>query len=226
MYVGYCDVEISYNIKRLLTESGVFIDVGGGIGYFTAIASEIVGSSGQVHCFEPYPAHIEAIRKTIQSKPNSNIMLNPFALGVDDGVHPYYTKRRENAATSSMVEHFYNKGIIPEIIYVKTQRLDRYLEQKKIKKISLIKIDVDGYEYFVLKGLEGYFEGNANRPPIIVEITPYVCSRLGYTMDDFRNYMLDYGYQAYNIFNPNRKDDIRLTTREDESRDVIFIADR
>jgi hypothetical protein len=112
---------------------------------------------------------------------------------------------------------------VSEKIEVKTKRLDQYLEQKNIREVSLIKIDVEGYEYLVLKGLEGYFKKNADRPPIIVEITPRACSSLGYTLSEFYDYMGDYGYQAYNIFNSNRKKNIRLIP-EHESEDVIFRA--
>lgn len=221
MYVGFCDVEIAQNIRRFLSKSGIFIDVGAGVGYFSAIASEIVGDSGQVHCFEPFPPNIAAIKKMIRSKPNSNIILNAYALGSDDAVHPYYIEKFENRTATSMVEGFINMENISEKVEVKTQRLDQYLEQKDIKQVSLIKIDVEGYEYLVLRGLEGYFQSNANRPPIIVEITPRACLSLGHTLSEFYNYMGDYGYQAYNIFNPKRRKDIRLIH---ETMDVIFRA--
>lgn len=87
MYLGYCDVGIVDAIKRYLPPSGIFIDVGAGVGYFSAIASNIVGVSGQVHSFEPSPPNIKAVRKMIESNPTSNITLNEYALGADDGVH-------------------------------------------------------------------------------------------------------------------------------------------
>ncbi|MFC1816863.1 FkbM family methyltransferase [Thermodesulfobacteriota bacterium] len=219
MYIGYCGVEIAHNIRKFLIESGVFIDVGAGVGYFTAIASKIVGNSGEVHCFEPLPPNISAIQEMIQSKPNSNIILNSCALGVDNSVHSYFIERFDNYTMSSMVSTFNNMENISEKIEVKTKRLDKYLEQKNIREVSLIKIDVEGYEYFVLKGLEGYFKKNADRPPIIVEIAPQVCEILGYSLREFYDFMRDYGYEAYNIFNPSRKKDIRLIH---ETTDVIF----
>ena len=197
MHIGYCGVEIAHNIKRYLNEGGVFIDVGGGIGYFSAIGSAIVGNSGQVHCFEPLPENIMAIRKMIESKPNSNIILNPYALSHNNETTSYYIERFENYTNSSMVEKLQDGGYASEVIRVKTRRLDEYLEKRGIKRIFLIKIDVEGYEYLVLKGLEGYFKSNADRPPIICEITPHACSMLGYTIGEFHDYMGDYGYQLH-----------------------------
>ncbi|MGB2600016.1 MAG: FkbM family methyltransferase, partial [Candidatus Omnitrophota bacterium] len=85
-----CDIEIEDNLKKYLSPSGVFIDAGAGIGYFSAIASDIVGGSGKVHCFEPNPFCGESITKMIKNSPNSNIIFNNCALGNYNGSHKYY----------------------------------------------------------------------------------------------------------------------------------------
>ncbi len=122
-----------------------------------------------------------------------------------------------------MVENIICPEEVTESFEVKTKRLDKYLEQKNINNVSLIKIDVEGFEYFVLKGLEGYFQKNINRPPIICEIMPSAYVHLDYTINELYNYMRDYGYQAYSIFNSNRVVDIRSMH---EVTDVIFRAFR
>ena len=108
MYIGYCGVEIVQKIRQFLGKSGIFIDVGAGVGYFSAIESEIVGDSGQVHCFEPYPPNISSIQKMIMSKPNSNIVLNACVLGIDDAICSYYIDKFENYTSGSMAEDFIN----------------------------------------------------------------------------------------------------------------------
>ncbi|MHB9154855.1 MAG: FkbM family methyltransferase [Endomicrobiales bacterium] len=219
MYVGCCGVEIEQNIKRYLLKSGNFIDVGAGVGYFSAIASGIVGASGQVHCFEPYPSMIRAIQRMINSNPNPNIILNAYALGMKESVDNYYIQRFDKHMTVSMVRNFVEK--VDEIIEVRTRRLDTYLEQKKIDNVSLIKIDVEGYEYLVLKGLEGYFNKCSVKPPIIVEITPPNDTRGGYSLSDLQRFMGYYGYSAYSIHNPRGKEDVRYLR---ETKDVLFRA--
>jgi len=219
MYLGCCDVEIEQNLKRYLPESGVFIDVGAGVGYFSALASKIIGSAGRVYCFEPHPSTARAIRKMIDSNPNSNIVLNDCALGADDSTHNYYIQRFNGHTEVSMVANLLGKA--EEVIKVRTRRLDDYLKENRIDEVSLIKIDVEGFEYFVLKGLEGYFKKSKHRSPIICEISPSACARLGYTLKELCGFMADYGYQAYNIFNSNRKENIELAQEE---KDVVFRA--
>lgn len=170
--------------------------MGAGIGYFSAIASDIVGDSGQVHCFEPNPTNVMAIQRMIQSHPNPNIILNSYALGIDDTIHHYYKKKSHNGTYLTMVDGLFNPQHVTESFTVTTRRLDKYLEDKKIVDISLIKIDVEGYEYPVLRGAEGYFQRAKNRPPIICEISPHVCKYLKYTLNELYDYMRNYDYQA------------------------------
>ncbi len=84
MYLRCCGVEIAHNLRRYLADGGTFIDVGAGVGYFSAIASDIVGKAGSVHCFEPYPLNMKAVQKMIKNNPNVNIILNAYAIR-DDG---------------------------------------------------------------------------------------------------------------------------------------------
>jgi len=218
MCLGYCDVEIAHNINKYLSEGGVFIDVGAGIGYFSAIASKIVGDSGEVYSFEPLTCNANAIKRMIESNPNSNIILNDFALSDENGIHNFYRVRYENHWESSMMIELIDK--VDEVLEVGAKRLDTYLCQRNIDQVSLIKIDVDGYELYVLKGLSGFFERTTHKPPIICEITSSAYSKTTISLTEFHDYMRDYGYQAYNIFNPRIKVDIRLLNG---IIDVVFI---
>lgn len=219
MYIGYCGVEIIHNIKKFLDPGGVFIDVGAGIGYFSAIASDIVGITGQVHCFEPCPQNVKAIQKMLKSHPESNIVLNDFALGLDNSIHEFHIKREYNTTKVSMNENIINPKEASEIITVKTQRLDNYLEEKELSKISLIKVDVEGYELFVLKGLSTFFEKTRNKPPIFCEIDPNAYKEKDASLLDLYKYMKNYGYQAFNIFNSNVATDIRKLS---DITDIVF----
>lgn len=219
MWLGNLSEEINHNIQKYLAKGGVFIDAGAGIGYFSAIASEIVGCSGEVHCFEPYPPNVKAIRKMINGNPNSNIILNDYALGINDATHSFYITRHLNCTRSSMIAGVIEKEA-DKILEVKTQRLDNYLEQRNIDEISLIKIDVEGYEYYALKGLSSFFERATHRPPIICEIFMPAYKKSDLSLCEFHAYMRDFGYQAYNIFKPKKKADIRFLRK---TTDVLFM---
>ena len=114
-----------------------------------------------------------------------------------------------------MIKTFIDK--VDEVYEVRTLRLDTYLKEREIDKVSLIKIDVEGYEYNVLKGLENFLTKTKNKPPIICEIAvpPH-----GYSISELNDYMIKYGYQAHNICNNRKKIDIRKLS---EMTDVVFL---
>jgi hypothetical protein len=84
---------------------------------------------------------------------------------------------------------------------VKVRRLDEYIKNgiTSPQRISLIKIDVEGFEYSVLRGLSNFFRETDARPLIVCEIKPWELSKLGATLEDFDRYMGEFGYRAYMI---------------------------
>lgn len=222
IFLRCCGVEIVYNIERYLSKGDIFIDVGAGVGYFSAIASNIVGVSGQVHCFEPNPANAVAIEKMVESNPKSNIVLNSYALGADECDSNYYMQELEQSTVNSMVRGVLSKSTA-ESLKVKTKRLDTYLSENEIRAVALIKIDVEGYEYYVLKGLSHFFEKTTCKPPIICEIMASAYQDAGHSVGDLIGYMAKYGYHAYSIFNPRKRVDI---CKLHDDTDIIFISER
>jgi len=190
-----------------------------GVGYFSARASSIVGVSGQVHCFGPNPVNAGAIQKMVKNNLQSNITLNSYALGADECDHDYYVQRLERYSENSMVKGVL--GHVDEVINVRTHRLDTYLSENEISAVFLIKVDVEGYEYYVLKGLAHFFERAACKPPIICEICSSAYKNNDFSIEDLSSYMASYGYHAYNILNPRKRADIRLLC---ENTDVLFMA--
>lgn len=85
------------------------------------------------------------------------------------------------------------------------RRFDKYVEEQKIKQIKLIKIDVELYEFPVLKGFRNYFVNTSDRPIIICEIFPKYYPIHGATLEEFLEYMRRYGYKVFNLSNPQEE---------------------
>ena len=91
--------------------------------------------------------------------------------------------------------------------------------KKKISKISLIKIDVEGFDYFLLKGLTKFFESSKESlPPLIIEIAPSVYPLIDKKLVDLENLMRQYNYYAYSLDEKYKVDIKKLTN----SKDVLF----
>lgn len=95
---------------------------------------------------------------------------------------------------------------------------DDYIKEKSIGNVGLIKIDTEGYEYFILKGMRSFLM--ENKPPIICEVNNYAHKKMGKDLSLLKNYMKSLSYEAFSI-----KDETKLVdiTEIELWDDVIFL---
>ena len=67
-------------LRNLLKPGDVFVDVGANIGYFTLLASTLVGPSGNVISFEPNPNNCELLRRSLTQNNVANVRLHQNAV--------------------------------------------------------------------------------------------------------------------------------------------------
>lgn len=217
------EVSLTEMMKKILKPGDTFIDIGANIGNLTALGASLVGKDGEVHSFEPIPLYFQKLRELTKKNPSYKISINNCALGEKTGVSKIDFAKPPHIGGSTMVAGVFKSDNIAkdgmEIIEVPMMRVDQYFKDRGLKKISLIKIDVEGFEFPVLKGLKNYFETTPNRPVIICEITPSAYPALGESRLQLIEYMKNYGYRAYNIMNPKLKIDI---TKFKEGTNVVF----
>jgi|GEM_PF-4406551 len=79
VYCGCFDYEIRRLIENYLKPGDVFLDVGANMGYFTAVAANVVGPQGQVHSFEPAFQYADYIQELIDLNPAYKIDM-PWAV--------------------------------------------------------------------------------------------------------------------------------------------------
>ena len=219
MHNGVYEIETIIAVTKLLKKGDTFIDVGANIGYLSAIAMGLVGKTGQVHSFEPVPDYFQRLEKMAIANRGHKVIVNQYALGERPGPARIAVTNLTNIGWNTMIPDFMSSETQKETIEVEVYRLDDYLKEKGLRDISLIKIDTEGFEFPVLKGLSGYFESTDNRPAIICEIAPDAYPLLGVSPAHLSEYMKRYGYRAFSLVNNNAEIDI--TTLE-KTTDVVF----
>lgn len=219
MYFGSYGLLIIEAMKRFMKPGDVFVDVGANVGYLSAFAAGIVGKRGQVHCFEPVPAYFDRLQRLVELNPEHSITPNCEAAGEEPGSCTIYVTREPGQNTMVLA---YKSG--PEVIStlkVPVVRLDSYLAERNISRISLVKIDAEGFELPILKGLQGFFEKSEQRPAIICEIAPRAYPLLGRTVSELSDYMESYGYGAYDLIDGTTPVDLAGL---EHVEDVLFLA--
>ncbi len=192
---------------RHLKLGDTFIDAGANIGYVSAVGASLVGTTGQVHSFEPVPACFRRLQRLAELNPSYNFTLNNYALGAEDG-EAVITLGKGNIGGNSLVPGQISPEHTASTCTVPVRRLGDYLNRHAIERPSLIKIDVEGFEYQVIRGMEDYFASTPYRPPIVCEVGADAAQALGYTLQDVADHMASLGYSAFRLTDTRRTVDL------------------
>lgn len=138
----------SYELqKRRLFESivptgAVVFDIGAHAGFYTLLASVLVGPRGAVVAFEPQSHNMRYLREHLRLNAISNVQVIQAAVTDSDGVACF----QEGANTST--GHLAPEGQLR----VRTVTLDGLVSTYQVPAPDFLKIDVEGAEMLVLKG--------------------------------------------------------------------------
>lgn len=224
MYFGNYQPIVSEIFKKYLKNGDTFIDVGANIGYFSMIAAGFVGKNGQIHSFEPVPEYFHKLENLSKNNSQYNITVNQFALGDEEKYSKIYISGRSGIGDNTFFPVFLENAGNNKTAEVSIRRLDKYIKEKKIENIKLIKIDVEGFEFPVLKGLKDYFlkcKKTGLFPLIICEICPKACTIQGHKLRDMFDYMREFSYYPFETVNIDKRIDINKMSG-DEMIDVLF----
>lgn len=200
MYRRAYEIDVVAAMRRYLRSGGTFIDVGANIGYLSALALGLVGKEGQVHSFEPVPEYAAKLRELALANKEYQLVVNDYALGETRAEARIHLTNLANIGWNTIVPNFMASAACRETMEVETRRLDAYILAKGLRDVQMIKIDVEGYEFPVLRGLESYFEDCACLPPIICEICPAAYPLLGTSLDELAEYMARWRYRAFDTW--------------------------
>ena len=152
---GLYEEDLTKTLLYSLKHGMVFFDIGAHYGYYTLLASFLVGEEGQVHSFEPTPYSFDVLK--LNAKNKINIILNNCAV--------YSTKKNliinDYGIQYSAFNSIYNARL-PKIVLqnlkskkllVESISIDEYVERTCIVP-DFIKIDAESSEYEILIGME------------------------------------------------------------------------
>lgn len=142
-------------IRKNLRSNDSFWDVGANVGTISLVASQLCEC---VLSFEPFPQTRERLSEHVEVNKCTNISIHPIALAEDDGFAEFTIGPQNNHGMNSLV---HRPGAVT--IQVQTARGDTLVEEKRIRVPNVVKIDVEGAELSVLKGLQGLLADNTLR---------------------------------------------------------------
>jgi FkbM family methyltransferase len=169
---GLYEKEVTETLWRLTNPGDLAIDVGANIGYTTSILGVRVGPRGRVHSFEPHPQVFASLAENVerwkQDERCGSFVLHQAALGKETGKAFLHTNDwfLTNRGTGWISEKQESDSKVRDC-EVRMQNLDSILDAKE--RIGMVKIDVQGYELDVLRGMSALLERGAVRDLVFEE---------------------------------------------------------
>ncbi len=186
--------QITRLLSYALGPGMVFFDVGANLGYHTLLASKRVGVSGKVHSFEPAPLQFNHLKLNIEINRADNVAANNCAVAESSGYRELFMSDGWNQGAHSLSktdrqEHTWRVPCVS---------IDDYTYKTGVKKIDVMKVDVEGAELFVFKGAERVL--TSSPPPLLVfEAGEGFTKAFGYSTSDVKQTVEQFGYTLYRI---------------------------
>lgn len=144
-------------LYSFVTSDTVFLDIGANIGYFSIAIGNRLGPNGRVLAFEPHPSLVNLLERSIQLNSLENVIqIQQCALSDHEGtLDLFYPEGHlgQGSSTRTFDEHGYS-------LSAPAHRLDDLLPEGLA--VDLVKIDVEGHELSVLRGMRGVLARSPN----------------------------------------------------------------
>lgn len=154
---GFIDQVFGYYRRRDAAAALVAFDVGANEGEYVDTLLQASAASGcglQVHAFEPVTNSFMALAKRFSA--TGNVVLNRQAASDRAGRGQIFVDPLSPRLASMQTRDL--AGYRPQAESIETVRLDSYIAGKKLTHLHFLKLDVEGHELAVLRGLGDYLD--------------------------------------------------------------------
>jgi FkbM family methyltransferase len=163
---GYAHYELGTTrlLRRLLERQRVFFDVGANIGYHTFLAAALLEGRGAVHAFEPWPEVFDDLAVNARLNGFRCLEVHRAALADRDGDLPLFAPEDAEWTTASLLPDDTRRAcdLVPAL------RFDTFCKQRRLERVDVMKIDVEGAELQVLRGMGNLL--SRWQPDMILEV--------------------------------------------------------
>lgn len=152
------------------TKRNIFLDVGANIGFYTILANKL--GFNQIIAFEPNQDIFKMLEQNVELNEILNADLNNTGLDCTQRNISFHKCQEKTGSSKFLLEDDFENYDKKNIMVLQTISFDKYVNDRKlnVKNISFIKIDVEGFENNVLKGMEKTLDGLSLKTKIFIEI--------------------------------------------------------
>jgi FkbM family methyltransferase len=181
-----------------LFADGDILDIGANIGYTACVFAKARKPPAKVYAFEPDAASFATLGEIIRRKELGDaVEAFNMAVGSADGSLEFWHNEEHSADHRVVTKQFKSSRPAGEkTMTVPVSSVDSFVAARNVRKLSFIKIDVQGYEFAVCEGMRKTLE---NFPEVVIafEYAPDGMRELGFEPSVLLDFFRSAGYQIH-----------------------------
>ncbi len=175
----------------IAAKSKLILDIGANFGYYSILAADINPTS-RIYSFEPAPETFARLKVNIELNKFSNIQLVNKGVSDTEGNFTLYLSKTDNSGMTSLriPENYSGESVSVDVV-----SCDRFIKNQSLSGVDLVKIDVEGNEFNVLKGMEDIIKND--QPVIFIELMENHLKRFGHNLNVVFDFFNERNYRMY-----------------------------
>jgi len=216
LFVAGCIDPNEFAFLDSVMDSGmVFVDVGANEGLYSVFAAK---RAETVLSIEPSSREFERLRANLELNNLTNVRARKLALSNQSGEAVLHVSGYEHEGQNTLGEFSY-LGV--ELSYkerVPLKRLDDLIEEEGLKKIDIIKLDIEGAEFLALEGAPKTLR--TSRPLLLLELFDSALRRQGSSAAEVVALLKSFNYEIY-AFDQNSGRPLKKERYSEVSENVV-----
>ncbi len=196
-WCGKYDNEILNKFCSLFKENWTVLDIGANIGYYSiGFGQRLKTLNGTVLSFEPVDSNYSSLLKNIEAN-DLKEYVHPLNFGLGEKNDTYEISITEAGSSSNafVVDGSFNSKNEKRTQKIEMKKLDDFESIKKLNRCDFIKIDVEGYEVFFLRGAKEFIK--KHQPIIYGEFNSFFIPQYGVSMTEVLDFFSALNYHIY-----------------------------
>jgi FkbM family methyltransferase len=194
-FTGRYEPQETQIARSLLQPGMVAVDAGANWGYFSLVCAHLVGESGRVIALEPHPRLASMLEENVSANDLSQVEVLRLAAASEAGIRPFvgFDERQGNWGLSRLA-----RNADPVEFECAALAIDGLMEQMRVPRVDLLKIDIEGAEADAVRGMIAGL-GRHQYRYVILECHPAALAAAGASVDSCLEPFQRAGYRGWHI---------------------------
>jgi len=207
---GIREPECTKIMKEELKEGMTIVEIGANIGYYALMEASIIGKKGKIYAIEPFPSNFDLLGKNVKLNSYNDIVeLHQLAIGDKTGLTNLFVSDKHNLC--NMLQNDADSCVeVPAVTF------DEFIKDKKLP--DMIRMDIEGFEYFILDGMKKTME-KCKSCKMFIEVHPYQMYEKGLDYKKPLETLFDYGFKPTYIIKehgPQKEESFKYDKKTEE----------